>query len=205
MILWMLKRCLFWPARKVLGDRYPPAEVRQILFEAMQRYRERRGDLPAEAGMGGRWMVRCAALTAELFRTLLAHGLTRKEAIERTSALTWLLYEKMALVPGFVSKVLGRGAVDRVKRATGAFRRFPFGPPAYVMVDVPAGEGVVAFDVQRCPVAELFKAQGLSDLCISSFCNLDFPLALKWGATLERRDTLAGGADRCDFRWRVAG
>jgi hypothetical protein len=29
-------------------------------------------------------------------------------------------------------------------------------------------------------------------------------LARDWGAELERTGTIAGGGERCDFRWRVA-
>lgn len=32
-----------------------------------------------------------------------------------------------------------------------------------------------------------------------------FPLAEKWGGSLERTGTIAMGRPRCDFRWRVAG
>jgi ubiquinone biosynthesis protein len=70
-------------------------------------------------------------------------------------------------------------------------------------VDVPGGEDVVAFDVRRCPVAEYFRAQGLSQVCVDAWCNLDLPLARKWGARLERTGTLAQGAERCDFRWHL--
>jgi ubiquinone biosynthesis protein len=62
----------------------------------------------------------------------------------------------------------------------------------------------VAFDVRRCPVAEHFRAEGLSQLCVESWCNLDYAVAEKWGARLERTTTLAEGAERCDFRWCVA-
>jgi ubiquinone biosynthesis protein len=71
------------------------------------------------------------------------------------------------------------------------------------MVDVPAESNVVAFDVRRCPVAEYLSAQGLSELCVEAWCNLDVPLASKWGARLERTGTLAQGAERCDFRWHL--
>jgi len=40
-------------------------------------------------------------------------------------------------------------------------------------------------------------------LCVDAWCNLDVPLAEKWGSRLERSTTLAEGAERCDFRWRL--
>ena len=41
---------------------------------------------------------------------------------------------------------------------------------------------VVAFDCLRCPVAEYFASHNLSELCVKTFCNPDFPLAEQWGA-----------------------
>jgi ubiquinone biosynthesis protein len=70
------------------------------------------------------------------------------------------------------------------------------------MEDVAACAEVVAFDVHRCPVADYFRREGRAPLCVPTFCDLDFPLARVWGAVLERTGTLAGGAPRCDFRWR---
>ena len=67
---------------------------------------------------------------------------------------------------------------------------------------VDAGANTFTFDVYRCPTADYFASQGLSELCVSAFCNLDYPLADKWGVTLERPLTPAGGATHCDFRFQ---
>jgi len=63
-------------------------------------------------------------------------------------------------------------------------------------------EGSVAFDVYRCPVSEYFAGKGLSELCVNAFCNLDYPLADKWGVELIRPLTLAAGAAYCNFKYR---
>jgi L-2-amino-thiazoline-4-carboxylic acid hydrolase len=55
----------------------------------------------------------------------------------------------------------------------------------------------------RCPVAEYLTSHDATDLCVATCCNLDFPLARMWGGELERQGTLAGGAGRCDFRFRT--
>jgi hypothetical protein len=34
-------------------------------------------------------------------------------------------------------------------------------------------------------------------------CSLDFRMATAWGVTLQRTQTLAGGAAYCDFRFSV--
>jgi hypothetical protein len=71
------------------------------------------------------------------------------------------------------------------------------------MRDVDEGLGVVGLDVRRCSMAEYFRTQGLVHLCVETFCALDFELARSWGARLERTTTLAGGGERCDFRFQV--
>jgi ubiquinone biosynthesis protein len=126
-----------------------------------------------------------------------------EEAARLVSAAAWLVYEKMALPPRVLAWLLRRNPLRRLKMATDLFRWFPFGPPSYQMEDVPAEAGVVAFDVLRCPVAEFFRREGQPELCVRTFCQLDFPLARAWGGTLERTGTIAAGAVRCDFRWRV--
>ncbi|MEP6895030.1 MAG: L-2-amino-thiazoline-4-carboxylic acid hydrolase, partial [Chloroflexota bacterium] len=105
-------------------------------------------------------------------------------------------------LPWFAGGAFTQDGFQRLKVATDAFRSFPFGSPAYLWQDVDAGEGVVGFDCLRCPVAEYFESHNLSELCVQTFCKLDFPLAEQWGATLERTGTIASGAPHCDFRWR---
>jgi hypothetical protein len=61
----------------------------------------------------------------------------------------------------------------------------------------------------RAEVDELLKQtwiaydQLASDLCIETWCNLDFPLAEMWGGRLERTQTLAAGCEHCDFRFKA--
>ncbi len=178
-------------------------EARAVVDEAFDRYERKRTTIPAEPGLGGRLMTHGAAITIALYRTLRARGLSECEATQVTASVTGAVYERMAAVPWLVARLATGSTSMRLRVATSLFRRFPFAPPAYVMCDVPAERGTVAFDVRRCPVAEHFTAEGLPGLCIASWCNLDYPLATRWGADLERRGTLVGGADRCDFRWRA--
>ncbi|MBL6748913.1 MAG: L-2-amino-thiazoline-4-carboxylic acid hydrolase [Nevskia sp.] len=54
----------------------------------------------------------------------------------------------------------------------------------------------------HCPIADYFESQGASDLCVGTWCNLDFALAEMWGGRLERHETLSAGCARCDFRFK---
>lgn len=144
--------------------------------------------------------MRLAFLTASLWRTLVRRGVGEDEATRLTCEIAWAVYRPMGWLPGAAGGIL-RGGEARLRRATRLFRTFPFGPPAYVMQDREAEPGVVAFDVLRCAAADAFRQQGLEGLCAETWCRLDFRLARDWGGALELTGTLAGGADRCDFRW----
>jgi ubiquinone biosynthesis protein len=197
-------RLLFLPTvRRALRRRFSEPEARSILDDAWDDFEQQRPHLQKEKAVGARLMVHAAALTAGFYRALRARDVSDEEARRLTADVTGLVYEKMAGVPWMIARLSSRTRRGRLERATRAFRRFPFGPPSYQMVDIPGDEDVVAFDVRRCPVAEHLRAQGLSALCADAWCDLDFPLAKKWGARLERPLTLARGADRCDFRWRL--
>ncbi|NQS91007.1 MAG: L-2-amino-thiazoline-4-carboxylic acid hydrolase, partial [Chloroflexi bacterium] len=54
-------------------------------------------------------------------------------------------------------------------------------------------------DVKRCPVAELMAANHASELCVQTWCGVDFGLVEIIGGTLQREGTLAMGRDKCDF------
>jgi ubiquinone biosynthesis protein len=105
--------------------------------------------------------------------------------------------------PLLLAAAFTRDPNKRMRLATDLFRGFPFGSPGYEWQDVPSAEGVVAFDCTRCPVAEFFAEHDASELSVRTWCELDFPLAKKWGGRLERTGTIAMGAKRCDFRWHV--
>jgi len=159
--------------------------------------------IPKQKNFGAALIVRGAALTIAFNRALLAHGFDRSTAEKVTTAATWKIYRVMGKIPWLLAGVVTRDAHRRLLLATRMFRRFPFGPPSYTWKDVASDPGVVAFDYLRCPVAEFFKSQNEAGLCFATFCQLDFPLAAEWKAELVRTGSIAGGSERCDFRWRA--
>ncbi len=201
-IVRLLRPLLAWAIRRAMKDRLPSRELKGMVQGAWRTYAGLAQDLPAEPTLGARLMLRLAALTVALFKAMVTAGLTEAEARERTSQVTWLVYERLAAPPWSFTRLLARDPLARMRRAMDLFMRFPYGAPGYDMRYVQAEGEVVAFDVHRCPVAEYFARQGLSELCVSAFCNLDYPLAEKWGVVLERPQTLAAGGPHCDFRYR---
>jgi len=61
--------------------------------------------------------------------------------------------------------------------------------PCYVIETVPSEIGT-AFDVTHCPVASYFRERNAADLCIASWCNLDFALSELTHQKLVRTKTL---------------
>lgn len=142
-----------------------------------------------------------AALVLALHETLIRHGIAAEDAQQLIYDIAWSVYRQMGEPPLLLGATFTRDPRKRLKLATDLFRNFPFGSPSYEWRDVPSGDGAVAFDCVKCPVAEFFAIHDASELCVQTFCRLDFPLAQTWGGKLERTGTLATGAERCDFRW----
>lgn len=203
MIVGPLRNWLVAKAKTVLSERFTQARAREILERALLRYDNEVPSLSREENLGGRLMLHCAALTVAVYHELVEEGLGEAEARARTAQVTASIYDEMAEIPWLIARSTARSRIARLRRATRVFRLFPFGEPAYRMQDAPSDEHTIAFDVQRCPVAEYFRGRGLAKLCVESFCNLDYPLAARWGSRLDRTKTLAAGDDCCNFRWRV--
>jgi hypothetical protein len=146
-------------------------------------------------------VLRLAACTIALYAALLEKGEAPDAALPIVAGVGWAVYRRMGKIPWLLSLIVSRDLHKRLVISTKLFRQFPFGPSAYVWESKAASEGVVAFNCLRCPVAEHFAKVGLSDLCVQTFCALDFPLARDWSAVLERNSSIAAGAAVCDFRW----
>jgi ubiquinone biosynthesis protein len=160
--------------------------------------------IPVQPTIGATITVRLAAATIAFDEVLRAEGLDAPASAALIYRIGWRFYARLGEPPRLLAAALTRDPAQRLRITTDVFRYFPFGGPAYGWRDVASSEDVVAFDCVRCPVAELFAAQGVSELCVETFCKLDRPLAEMWGGRLERSGTIASGATRCDFRWHVA-
>ena len=199
----VLRAVLDPSARAVLTRAYPDSGVDDILDKAWAGYAARAAALPPEETVGGRIAVHLAALTIALYHVLLLTGQSEDGATTLIHDMSWLVYTKMGTIPWAMAEALGHGGRDKLRFATAAFRQFPFSSPSYLWEDVDAAPQTVAFNCLKCPVAEHFRANDLSTLCVNTWCALDYPLARQWGATLERTGTIAGGAAVCDFRWHA--
>lgn len=203
----MLEHGGFWQmllephARAVLKKAGLGQTADGILQAAWDRYYELEPSIGIEQNLGAVFTTHLAAATLALHEVLMRHGNTAEEAHRLIYQIGWKFYCEMAEPPLLVASAFTRNHGKRLKLATSLFRAFPFGAPGYRWRDVASPDGAIAFDCLKCPVAEFFAKHEASELCVKTWCKLDFPLAEKWGGHLTRSGTIAGGAGRCDFRW----
>jgi L-2-amino-thiazoline-4-carboxylic acid hydrolase-like protein len=180
----------------------PREEVDGTLKGMWQRYAEAAPLIPRPQGLGPTQLLHLAAITIAFHQTLLDAGYADEAATQLVADIAWVIYRKMGAFVWLLTRLAAKDRFERMRLSTRIFRRFPFSSPDYQWREVSAPPNIVAFDCTRCPVAEYFASKNRAALCVKTFCNLDFPLAKDWGAELERSGSIAGGAPRCDFRWR---
>lgn len=200
---WLWKSLLEAHTRSVLRSTRLAGEVEQILAEMWEAYYPLERTVPIERTLGAVFTTHLAALTLAMHEVLVPHGIPGADSYRLIHEIGWRFYTQMGEPPLLIAAAFTRDPAKRLRLATDLFRLFPFGPPGYGWRDVSSPDAEVAFDCTRCPVAEFFAGHGASELCVNTWCNLDFPLAEKWGGRLSRTGTIAMGNDRCDFRWRT--
>jgi ubiquinone biosynthesis protein len=188
--------------------RFTRADVDHIIDETWQNFEQLAPSVPREPTVGNRMVMLLACMTASCFRSLMAAGVERDYAIELFADIAWQVYEKSGILLDFIARLATHDSVEQMRMRVNMFLRFPFNSPGYIFERVPADPSIglgtgggIAFNMLRCPAAEYFQSLGMADLCVSSWCNLDYGLAEMWGGRLERTGTLAGGDERCDFRF----
>ena len=207
----MVRRALegggFWQA---LVERHAEAalkstplavSVSDLMNQTWARYYELEPTVAIQPTLGAVFSTHAAALILAMHETLLRHGVAAAQSHRLIYDIGWSIYRQMAEPPLLIASAFTRDPRKRLKLATDLFRSFPFGSPSYGWRDVSSPDGAIAFDCVKCPVAEFFASHNASELCVQTFCRLDFPLAQTWGGQLERSGTIASGAERCDFRW----
>jgi ubiquinone biosynthesis protein len=190
-------------ARKALIHHYSDHEVDDILESTWARYADLAPSVPAQETIGARFMVHLSALTIAMYEALLSAGQSAEGATTLIYDVGWLVYTKMGEVPWATAGAFSHDGYEKLRFATTAFRTFPFDSPSYIWKDIDAIPGVMAFDCLKCPVAEYFRSHNESELCVNTWCKLDYPLARQWGSELKRTGTIASGATACDFRWQT--
>lgn len=186
-------------AKNILIHHYKKEDVNKILHGYWQKYLKLKPEIIAQQTLGGTLMVHLAAMSTAFYEELTSRGQKEETATQLFHDIAWKVYVKMGKLSWWLA---GHGnRYKHLLKATKLFRKFPFNSPSYVWEDVDMASDIVSFNCLKCPVAEYFQAKGLSEFCVKTWCALDYPLADMWDAKLERTGSIAGGAEKCDFRW----
>jgi hypothetical protein len=183
------------------SGRFTPADIDRVVSQAWVEFGDLSKDLPSQPTAGSRLNIRLACLTLAFFRALIEYGVARAYAIELTADLTWSFYRKWGALRRFLRRGNPLGNFEGLSPGYVVPLPFPFNPPGYAAHWSPTPEAPIGFDVVQCPVSELFRSHNAADLCVGSWCNLDYPLGEALGLKLTREKTLVEGSDRCTFRW----
>ena len=183
------------------SGRFTRSDVDRIVSRAWVTFADLSVDLPGQPTPGFRLNVRLGCLTLAFFRALMEYGVARTYAIELTADLTWNFYRKWRALRRFLKRGDPLGNFKSLSLGDVVPLSFPFNPPGYMARWSPTPEAPISFDMVRCPVPELFRRHNSADVCVGSWCNLDYPLGEAVGLKLTWDRTLAEGDDRCTFRW----
>jgi hypothetical protein len=144
-------------------------------------------------------MMRYFEWSCALYRAVQEHGMSQAEACAFVETILLEVYQPVASAMFKLSRIRSSKKETRVKWLLGMLTRYFFNSPfRYRHLSSETG---VAFDVTVCPFADYFKDQGVPELTAHAACNLDYCLARELGVELVRSQTIANGAECCDFRW----
>lgn len=187
--------------RKHLVGRYSALQTKNLVASGWRSYRSLRKAAPRETTFGARIMVELAVVSEAFYLELLRIENDHDKAIELFNKVAWDIYEMMGKTAWSITGIWSNGSHDHLRKAIMAFRKFPFGSPSYKWKDLPGQQNEVRFNCERCPVATYFKGKGLAEVGYSTWCQYDYRMAELWGGKLELTNTIAGGAEVCDFKW----
>lgn len=188
-------------ARRQLSRRLGAEKGAAVVARANDAYPAVAARIP-KTRLGARNLLRTGAYAIALHRALVE---ARMDPGAANSLISDVVFA--AILPGrdAFAMLAGLRHRDRLQRANWASdvaQRFYFTQPDWEMSDVPV-DGGFGMDITRCVVAEFFASLGMSELCQRAICDQDARVAAHHGLDFARSGTLAGGADRCDFRYSV--
>ncbi|MDI6905844.1 MAG: L-2-amino-thiazoline-4-carboxylic acid hydrolase, partial [Candidatus Bathyarchaeia archaeon] len=88
------------------------------------------------------------------------------------------------------------------KLAAESQKRRHLGDWVFTVIQGEGEEFDFGIDYAECGICKFFHAQG-ADEFTPYLCLLDFPKSKAFGLGLVRTMTIAEGAEKCDFRWKI--
>jgi len=180
----------------------PPATAAAVWGSAVALHRELQRTRPRHS-LRVNLLLAYMQWDVALYRALQEQGISPQQAGEWIERVNWQIFAPASALAFKASRLRSRRLPVRIRWLLDALFRFVFTHP-FRRRNLPAAAGV-AFDVQVCPLASYLREQGVPQLTHSAACSLDYRMASDWGVSLQRTQTLAGGAAHCDFRFSVPG
>jgi len=150
----------------------------------------------------GNLLLRYFEWSVSLYRAVQEHGMSQAGACKFVETIMAEVYQPVAAAMFKLSRLRSGKREARVKWIMRMITKYFFTSPFHHR-HLPWETGV-AFDVTVCPVADYFKEQGVPELTAHAACSTDYCLARELGVELVRSQTIAGGAEYCDFRWEFS-
>jgi len=200
-------------ARKVVAAHYGDRFTDAIAVEARQEYESLTPQLPY---IGGRenpltQIMVAAGMFLALYKPLKAHG----KAVEEIGALVYEaveraydLFPRHSEWPRYLLRLHGRLSFTKHSlrkarvMALESQKRRHAGDWVYSFVEGDGEEFDYGLDFEECGMCKFFQAQGAAEFA-PYMCRLDFIASDRLGWGLVRTGTIAEGAEKCDFRYRV--
>ena len=139
-----------------------------------------------------------------LYQVLRAQGVAHDSALGEIEALLRAAYAVRLSSPAMRAFAGRMFRLPIVRNAIAGAAERAREPGGFVMRRVESDDPntLLALDVEHCPLAELFARHEVPELG-PLICMIDDLMAAALpGVELERTGTIAGGASRCDFRYR---
>jgi ubiquinone biosynthesis protein len=175
-------------------------EIQTWLHGAWGFYFPLTNELPRFGNIGNWLVMNFAALSIATFQSLTNHGIDEIIATKMIGSITWRITSKWSSRAQRFTKLLFRDQLDQLKFFVNGVMKTLFRSPGY-QFDFVDHENGFLLNVRRCPVADLMKAKGVSDLCVQTWCGVDFGLVDIFGSELVREGTIASGKIFCDFNF----
>lgn len=197
--------------KEVLASQYGGDDADEITQEMRREYESLIPQLPYIGGKKNRLTRNLVGTTSSLalFKVLRARG----ETTEHIAKLHQQMIEQylsclpkwpFRLIRGVLSTKFGQAVIKRMlKRAAATSQRREYaGDFVFHFVEGDGQSFDFGIDYTECAIVKFFRSQGAEEFT-RYVCLYDYPHSRLTATGLARTMTLAEGAEKCDFRFRI--
>lgn len=182
------------------ADKLDKSDVQKVLKHTWEIYQVEAPRLSKQPGIRLWLVMNFACLTLSAMQALMSTGIARDDAIQLIREMIWQVTSASTSTANRLTRVFLRDQMRRLEYLVDLVMKVVFCKPAYQTAKGQL-EGGFYMDVRTCPVAVYMRANQAADLCVGTWCAVDFGLVEITGGRLERSGTLAMGKEKCDFKF----